>query len=106
MGTKLKFFTAFHHQTDGQSEIINRSLGNLLRCLVGEHLRNWDLTIPTAEFVYNSSCNRSIGMSPFEVVRSCKPRKFIDLILMTQHPRVSESASHLHHIYMSYIKKN
>jgi len=39
------------------------------------------------EFAYNSSVNRSIGMSPFEVVHGYKLRKPINLILMTQYPR-------------------
>ena len=58
----------FHPQTDGQTEVVNRSLGNLLRCLVGENLRAWDFVLPNAEFAYNSSVNRTIGMSPFEIV--------------------------------------
>ncbi|GFZ18574.1 hypothetical protein Acr_27g0003130 [Actinidia rufa] len=43
-------------------------------------------------FAYNSSVNRSIGISPFEVVHGFKPRKPVDLLPMSPHTRVSESA--------------
>ena len=59
LGTKLNFSIAYHPQTDGQTKVINRSLGNLLRCLIGENLGNWDLLLPRAEFAYNNSVNRS-----------------------------------------------
>ena len=92
MGTLLKCCTAYHPQTDGQTEMVNKSLGNLLRCLVGEHPGNWDLILPQAKFAYNNSVNRSIGMSPFEVVHGYKPRKPTDLIPLPQHARVSSTA--------------
>ena len=91
VGTKLKFSTAYHPQTDGQTEVVNRSLGNLLRCLVSEHNRNWDLVLPTAQFAYNSSVNRSTGMSPFEVVHGYKPKNPLDLLHMSIHAKVSKS---------------
>jgi len=72
--------------------VVNRSLGNLLRCLVSDHNRNWDLILPTAQFAYNSSIKRSIGMSPFQVVHGYKPRKPLDLLPISLHARVSESA--------------
>ena len=46
VGTKLKFSTKFHPQTKSQSKVVNRSLGNLLRCLMGEANRNWDSILP------------------------------------------------------------
>ena len=94
MGTKLKFSTAFHPQTDGQTEIVNRTLGNLLRCLVRKNLKTWDLILPMAEFAYNGSVNRTTGHSPFEIVTGFKSSQPINLIFMAyHHSRVSDSAS-------------
>ena len=61
LGTKLSFSSAYHPQTDGRTEVINRSLGNLLRSLIGEHPKQWDHVLAQAEFSYNVSPNRSIG---------------------------------------------
>lgn len=83
MRTKLKFSNAFHPQTDSQTEVVNWRLGNLLRCLIGGHNRNWDLLLPHVQFAYNSLVNRSIGMSPFEVVYGFskhKPVNFLPLL--------------------------
>ena len=106
VGTKLQYSSAFHPQTDGQTEVVNQNLGNLLLTLVGEYLRDWDLKLSTAEFAYNNSINRTIGMSPSEVVYRFKPRQPIDLIHMSQYARTSESALHLHHIFTTYTRKS
>ena len=57
-------------------------------CLVSDHNRNWDLILPTTQFAYNSSINRSIGMSLFAIVHGYKPRKPLDLLLMSFHAKV------------------
>ena len=72
--------------------MVNRSVGNLLRCLVGEHPGTWDAVLPTAEFAFNNSVNRSTGKSPFEVVHGYKPRTPLDLIPMSPMHKTSESA--------------
>ena len=94
MGTKLKFSTVFHPQTDGQTEVINRTLGNLLRCHVGEKLKTWGLILPMTKFTYNGFVNRTIGLSQCEIVTGFKPRQPINLVLMAHHySKVSDSAS-------------
>ena len=90
LGTKLKFLTTYHPQTDGQMEVVNWSLGNLLRSLVGDNLITWDLVIPRAEFAYNASATRTAGMSPFEVAHGLVPRKPLDLVPVDPHIRASK----------------
>jgi hypothetical protein len=61
MGTNLSFNSTYLPQTDGQTEVVNRSLGDLLRSLVMEHHSQWDNILPQAEFSYNDSVTRSTG---------------------------------------------
>ncbi|XP_078441520.1 uncharacterized protein LOC144711407 [Wolffia australiana] len=65
MGTQHRFSSAYHPQTDGQTEVVNRSLGNLLRSIVGDNVTAWDHVLPRAEFAFNYSvpdcCNRKAG---------------------------------------------
>ena len=88
MGTKLMFSSAFHSQT----EVTNKSLGNLLRCLVADHVTNWDVVLPHAEFAFNNSVNRTIGCTSFEVVYGFRPSTPLDVNSLPLLPRVSETA--------------
>jgi hypothetical protein len=74
MGTKLMFSSAYHPQTDGQTEVVNRILGDFLRSLVIEYHSSWDSILPQEEFAYNDSVNRSTGKSPFQIVYGRQPR--------------------------------
>ena len=77
------------------------TLGNLLRCLVGNNLKTWNLILPMAELAYNGSVNRTTGLNPFEIVNGYKPRKPVDLIPMAHHhSRVSDSLS----TFVSHIR--
>jgi hypothetical protein len=92
MGTKLQFSSAYHPQTDGQTKIVNHSLGNLLRSLVGDNIRQWDLVLPQAEFAYNGSNSKTIGKSPFEVVYGCNLKSTFDLVSLPTSQRYSADA--------------
>jgi len=63
LGTKLRFCITFHPQTDSQTEVVNKCLGNLLHTFVGEYIRSWDLKLSVFKFAYNSCANRTTGKS-------------------------------------------
>ena len=77
--TTLNFSSAYHPQTDGQIEVVNRSLGNLLRSLASDHLKSWDQRLYQAKFAYNCSLNRSTSFSPFVITYGYNPRASLDL---------------------------
>jgi hypothetical protein len=66
LGTKLQYTTAYHPQTDGQSERVNQCLEMFLHCMVQENPKEWKCWLPLAEFWYNFT---------FHTVRVCSPFK-------------------------------
>ncbi|KAL1213678.1 hypothetical protein V5N11_012633 [Cardamine amara subsp. amara] len=68
LGTSLNMSSAYHPQTDGQTEVTNRALGNMLRSLVGDNIKSWESKLPRAEFAHNHANNEASGFSPFHVV--------------------------------------
>ena len=74
LGTKLRLSSAYHPQTDGQTERTIQSLEDLLRACVLEKGGAWDSYLPLIEFTYNNSYHSSIGMAPFEALygRRCR----------------------------------
>ena len=65
LGTDLRFSTAFHPQTDGQSEVMIRTLENFLRPYVDRNPSSWVRQLPLAEFAANNAVNASTGYTPF-----------------------------------------
>jgi transposase InsO family protein len=68
LGTHLKFSSAYHPQTDGQTERTNQILEDMLRACALQGQLGWDKRLPYAEFSYNNSYQASLKMSPFEAL--------------------------------------
>ncbi|GKC46125.1 ty3-gypsy retrotransposon protein [Tanacetum coccineum] len=67
-GTQLSHSTAYHPQTDGQTEVVNRRLEQYLRAMVSNRPQQWARHLPWAEYCYNSNYHTSIKMSPFQTL--------------------------------------
>jgi hypothetical protein len=65
---QLKLSSAFHPQTDNQSEATNKVITMYLRCLFDDCPRHWVHWLPWAEFCYNSAYQASLRTSLFWVV--------------------------------------
>lgn len=88
-GTQLAMSTAYHPQTDGQTERVNRTLEEALRCYVDDDIENWDKYLPYVQHMLNTSTHSTIGMSPYTRVYGRDPTVPADLVV-TQHNEVNK----------------
>jgi transposase InsO family protein len=78
MDTKLNFRSAYHPQTDGQTERTNQILEDMLRAYALKYGESWNKSLSYAEFSYNNSYQASIKMAPYEALygRQCRTPLF------------------------------
>jgi transposase InsO family protein len=79
LDTKLNFSSAYHPQTDGQTERTNQILEDMLRACALKYGKSCDKSLPYAEFSYNNSYRASIEMAPYEALygRQCRTPLFL-----------------------------
>ncbi|MCO5599008.1 hypothetical protein L7F22_053107 [Adiantum nelumboides] len=68
IGTRLQFSSSFHPQTDGQSEIANSVVLDLLKSYISDQKTQWERYLPLVEFAYNNTIHSSTEKAPFEIV--------------------------------------
>jgi Reverse transcriptase (RNA-dependent DNA polymerase)/RNase H-like domain found in reverse transcriptase/Integrase zinc binding domain/Chromo (CHRromatin Organisation MOdifier) domain/gag-polyprotein putative aspartyl protease/Integrase core domain len=85
LGTKVKMSTAFHPQTDGQTERMNRVLEDMLRHYVDPTQKDWDQHLASAEFAVNNTYNESVKATPFFLNYGDHPRTPLNVKLGKEH---------------------
>ena len=89
LGSKLLYLTACHPQIDGPTEVVNRTLSQLLRLCLKKNLKSWEASLPFIEFAYNRQVHKTTGYSPFELVYGFNPLTPLDLLLLPVNDHVS-----------------
>jgi len=72
--------TAYHHQTDGQTERVNQEVEQFLQLFVNQRQDNWDKWLSIAEFAYNNRVHTSTHSSPFMLNTGQHPRLGVELL--------------------------
>ena len=90
LGTKLAPSTAYHPQTDGQTEIANRKVEEMIRAFANFRKDNWDEHLVDVEVAYNSATNSTTLCSPFYINYGLHPRIIPLETLATHNPAVNE----------------
>ncbi|KAJ6795221.1 Uncharacterized protein M6B38_227580 [Iris pallida] len=92
-GTALKYSTAYHPQTDGQTEVTNRCIEGYLRCFCSHKPREWSRYLPWAEYWFNTNWHSATKVTPFEAVYGRSPPHILTYV--TDPPQDKEDASTL-----------
>lgn len=80
-GTKHKFGSALHPQTQGAIEITNQELDEKLRFYINHHQDDWSSHLPALDFAHNATWHSTTGTSPLNLATGCKPRTHLTMDL-------------------------
>ncbi|KAL4297251.1 hypothetical protein GQ457_12G025690 [Hibiscus cannabinus] len=79
-GTELCLSSAYHPQTDGQTEALNRCLEMYLCCMTGDEPSKWETYLAWAKFWYNTAFQASAGMTPFRALYGRDPPTLVSYV--------------------------
>jgi transposase InsO family protein len=96
LGTSLNMSTAYHPQSDGQTERMNRTLEQILRHYINYHHDNWENFLPLVEFAMNNSPSRTTGFTPFYLNYGINPHTPLSLVADVAPEISNPTASELH----------
>jgi len=105
-GTILKFSSAYHSQTERQTEVLNRSLEAYLRCLADDHPHTWFQYLHLAELWHNTTYHSAIGTSPFHALYGRPPPTALNLLHSPRSSTIIADLLHQHMLVLNALKQN
>ena len=95
LGYELALSSAYHPQTDGETERVNQEIETYLQIYCGENPSSWADNIPMAEFVHNIRPHSTTGKSPFQLIMGYQPQALPDITNKTDLPAVEKRLNEL-----------
>lgn len=86
LGTKIAMSSAYHPQTDGKTETLNKCLEGYLHNYASDKQAQWDKWLPLAEWWYNTTYHTSTKMTPFQALYGYEPPRI--KTFLTDSPKV------------------
>ena len=105
-GTKLLFSSSYHPQTDGQTEVVNRTLEQYLRCFTSDQPKRWMEWLPWAEFSYNTATHSATNMTPFQAVYGVPPPSLLSYVPGTTNVQAVDELLRSREEILCELKKN
>lgn len=99
IGLRHKLSSAYHPQTDGQTEIVNKALGQYLRLYTNFVQNDWADHLPHAEFCYNASPHSATSISPYAALTGYTPRKSFEQAPSDQQIGSVNAAQHAEYMH-------
>jgi hypothetical protein len=104
LGIRPRMSTAFHPQTDGQTERLNQTIEAYLRSYVNHEQDDWVSLLPMAEFAYNNSVTAGTGLSPFYANYGFNPTATNPAAENSLHPASKVYAHWMHTVHQEARK--
>jgi hypothetical protein len=96
----------YHHQTDGQTEVVNKCLENYLRFFSSKRKNQWAQWLPLVEWWYNTSYHTTTSMTPFEVVYGQNTPSVLSYMSGVSKVQVVDQTLTVHKDILRTLKKN
>ncbi|UYV64396.1 hypothetical protein LAZ67_3000523 [Cordylochernes scorpioides] len=88
-----RFTTAYHPQTNGLTERLNKTLANMIAMYVSVEQKDWDVILPYVTFAYNTAKQDTIGFTPFKLIHGREAETTVDTLFPNPHEDLQEDYS-------------